>query len=136
MCFEVGNYANIIGSSVHENFPLRINVSRSHSLPQWAIRSCAFSLCHWCLQSSFNAIVMTVFDCALTNINMNAIFALLLLLVALLLPRDNADLLKINYGKLLEQCMEIMNAYIFKCYVCFQIDCVHSPFSHHTHRQN
>lgn len=40
---------------------------------------------------------------------MYAVFALLLLL---LLPGDNADLLKINYGKLLEQCMVIMHARI------------------------
>lgn len=57
---------------------------------------------------------------------MYAIFALLSLLLLLLLPGDNADLLKINYGKLLEQCMEIMNAYIFIYYVCFEFDCMHS----------
>lgn len=52
---------------------------------------------------------------------MYAIFALLSLLLLLLLPGDNADLLKINYGELLEQCMEIMNVYIFIYYVCLCI---------------
>lgn len=71
-----------------------------------------------------------VYDFALTNINMYAIFTLLSLLLLLLLPGDNADLLKINYGKLLEQCMEIIRIYIHILCLLW-IDCMHSPFSHH-----
>lgn len=73
-------------------------------------------------------------DIALTNINMYAIFALLSLLLLLLLPGDNADLLKINYGKLLEQCIAIMMAVYSN--ILFAFDCMHSfhsfAFSHHS----